>query len=549
MSIKSLGLALWTNSTPRSSSISINRKSSSSSSISSTTIGFGLPSLEDPDPFGVKALELAGLEIREAGSSIRPSIDVFEYRPSPTSPVFRLSTQSLDLAISGGESRSESQRSSKRISKRSLFSLRSGQAINESSDLVRERTHSISEVSYSPWNGKHSRSESKSSLSEMRNITPYTIGPVLPPRGSSSACPVASLPPTLSLREFSPIFPVASPTIATFAIDGGIISGHVDTDHYPSRTVTPKSSTVYFPQTINETLEEESEDDIRDSDDEEDFIIEELSTSTAPVIPTILATPLAVKAKIVSIKRKGPPALPFKNPLRQGLSGPSTQDELSEDQDGISSACSLSPDKGVFDKVEDSPNPWSEDTSIQDNESVIHADLERDSLSISDHDVSDQSQDLDKKILDDVMETTPIASRSLFILPWTTQGAMRDAIRAGTMTESISPTDLTPVATAKFEPETPSTSDHKTSISGTTLASITSITISKSNSEQSLAGLIKQGLSAGPGEEDDNEDTTLDYYYKPDDLSDYEDDAPVSPTSLKELHYSTPGSFEPPLLQ
>ena len=51
--------------------------------------GFGLPPTEDdPDPFGVHALEQEGMEIREAGTKSRPSLEAFEYRPSPASPIF-----------------------------------------------------------------------------------------------------------------------------------------------------------------------------------------------------------------------------------------------------------------------------------------------------------------------------------------------------------------------------------------------------------------------------------------------------------------------------
>ncbi|KAL6718648.1 hypothetical protein ACLMJK_002882 [Lecanora helva] len=51
--------------------------------------GFGLPpSEDDPDPFGVHALEEQGMEIREAGTKSRPSIEAFEYKPSPQSPIF-----------------------------------------------------------------------------------------------------------------------------------------------------------------------------------------------------------------------------------------------------------------------------------------------------------------------------------------------------------------------------------------------------------------------------------------------------------------------------
>lgn len=53
-----------------------------------TPAGFGLPAEDDPDPFGVKALEQEGMEIKEAGTRTRPSMDAFEYKPSPSSPIF-----------------------------------------------------------------------------------------------------------------------------------------------------------------------------------------------------------------------------------------------------------------------------------------------------------------------------------------------------------------------------------------------------------------------------------------------------------------------------
>ncbi|KAI9812724.1 MAG: hypothetical protein M1827_004480 [Pycnora praestabilis] len=71
---------------------------------------FGIPDKEDPDPYGVHALEKEGLEIREAGTRSRPSSEQFEYRPSPTSPIFNTFTRrSLD---SHNDSRKGSWRSS-----------------------------------------------------------------------------------------------------------------------------------------------------------------------------------------------------------------------------------------------------------------------------------------------------------------------------------------------------------------------------------------------------------------------------------------------------
>ncbi|KUI68812.1 SH3 domain-containing YSC84-like protein 1 [Cytospora mali] len=66
----------------------IDISSSRLSLLSPAKPAFGVPDVEDPDPFGVKALEMAGLEIREAGTRHRPPSSQFEYNPSPTSPFF-----------------------------------------------------------------------------------------------------------------------------------------------------------------------------------------------------------------------------------------------------------------------------------------------------------------------------------------------------------------------------------------------------------------------------------------------------------------------------
>ncbi|XDG06609.1 hypothetical protein ABKA04_006224 [Annulohypoxylon sp. FPYF3050] len=62
---------------------------------------FGMPDFDDPDPFGVLALEMAGMGIREAGTRLRPDSTQFEYNPSPTSPFFpRAGRQSVDTFLS-----------------------------------------------------------------------------------------------------------------------------------------------------------------------------------------------------------------------------------------------------------------------------------------------------------------------------------------------------------------------------------------------------------------------------------------------------------------
>lgn len=59
--------------------------------------GFGIPASDDPDPYGVRALEEQGLFIREAGTHNRPAHEVFEFRPSPSSPIYNsFVRQSID---------------------------------------------------------------------------------------------------------------------------------------------------------------------------------------------------------------------------------------------------------------------------------------------------------------------------------------------------------------------------------------------------------------------------------------------------------------------
>ncbi|PTB70587.1 hypothetical protein BBK36DRAFT_1108742 [Trichoderma citrinoviride] len=73
-----------------------------SSPHTSSHTSFGIPQADDPDPFGVLALEMAGLEIREAGSRIRPTSSLFDINQAPMSPVAasKFSRQSMDTFVS-----------------------------------------------------------------------------------------------------------------------------------------------------------------------------------------------------------------------------------------------------------------------------------------------------------------------------------------------------------------------------------------------------------------------------------------------------------------
>lgn len=70
---------------------------------------FGVPDKEDPDPYGVLALEKEGMGVVEAGTKERASWQQFSFKPAPTSPIH-------DLYSRSGADRQGSRRSSWRAS-------------------------------------------------------------------------------------------------------------------------------------------------------------------------------------------------------------------------------------------------------------------------------------------------------------------------------------------------------------------------------------------------------------------------------------------------
>ena len=72
---------------------------------------FGVPKIDDPDPYGVLALEKEGMSLKEAGTQKRASWEQFSFNPSPTSPIYNVYRQSQDMSA-----RSASRRNSWRSS-------------------------------------------------------------------------------------------------------------------------------------------------------------------------------------------------------------------------------------------------------------------------------------------------------------------------------------------------------------------------------------------------------------------------------------------------
>ncbi|KAJ4389692.1 hypothetical protein N0V93_007164 [Gnomoniopsis smithogilvyi] len=174
------------------------------SPLSPGTPAFGVPDNEDVDPFGVKALEMAGLEIREAGTNLRPSSSQFEYNPNPTSPLFSHFShrQSVDTYRTQSNSNRASAMSSR--SNRTTFS-RMTDAFTQTSIDTRVTTPSSEdghdwtsvdrlpvvmepvEVDYTQvddsaikrWSQEHQEEESKTADEVVGEATDANVEPIL----------------------------------------------------------------------------------------------------------------------------------------------------------------------------------------------------------------------------------------------------------------------------------------------------------------------------------------------------------------------------------
>ncbi|KAK4986699.1 hypothetical protein LTR50_005144 [Elasticomyces elasticus] len=82
---------------------------------------FGVPDKEDPDPYGVLALEKEGMGIREAGTHKRASWEDFTFHPAPSSPIYSTYSKRLSQDRDSRSTHSVSRRSSWRTSTQSYL--------------------------------------------------------------------------------------------------------------------------------------------------------------------------------------------------------------------------------------------------------------------------------------------------------------------------------------------------------------------------------------------------------------------------------------------
>jgi lipid-binding SYLF domain-containing protein len=245
---------------------------------------FGIPDAVDPDPYGVLALQEAGLEIREAGTHSRPTSEQFEFKPSPTSPIYNTFRNSTF--------RRSTDRSSYAGSRRSSW-----------------RTSTISGVlDQAPRTSTVDMSTQTDDLPPPPPTVKKTP-PALPPRTSVARTPtppIAEVPETRVEQATPPRAKgadkqteEATPT-ATKKMDSAVES---------KSNGSPRNSTATAD--VNDDDSSSDEEEGEDDEFEEEPVVYEVHQAAAPQ---------AIHARVVQVAKPVAPALPVRNPFRNRVS-------------------------------------------------------------------------------------------------------------------------------------------------------------------------------------------------------------------------------------
>ncbi|TGJ77580.1 hypothetical protein E0Z10_g10691 [Xylaria hypoxylon] len=279
-------------------------------------LSFGVPTTTDPDPFGVLALEMAGVGIREAGTHLRPESSQFDYHPSPTSPVFpKVKRASVDTAVS------RSNRGSY-MSNRTVGTEKSQttDACTQTFSATPETTPTHSQSQSEDGHQQHSSDEVQEAKAPVEvDYTKIDIS---------------------SLRMLSN-FPDLEETIPEASLDNTSTSMSINTEEKGKNEAKEKkvglrspilaignenedyaddeedeNSSIYGPE--DDDTENDGESDYDDeSDEEEEAVVFEVATAAAPTRVAIVSTQvMQAKGAVVNIPKRVPPPLPLRSPAR-----------------------------------------------------------------------------------------------------------------------------------------------------------------------------------------------------------------------------------------
>ncbi|KAH8735912.1 hypothetical protein BGZ61DRAFT_339357 [Ilyonectria robusta] len=263
---------------------------------------FGIPSVDDPDPFGVLALEMAGLEIREAGSRLRPTSSQFDFNPVPASPAFsKFNRQSMDTYAT----------------KSNRGSFMSARTVKSQMTDAGTQTEVGTTPETTPSPGRSEDGYGRCSPTQIPEVTEeeeevdYTKVDLTPLRNISGPHSPVSVTSEGSTAVEHDTLKNDVPKHDTLEVDQGLSTD--DTD---------KASSIYDNDDNDETsrdAENDEELDDSDDDDEEPVVFEVAAVQPART-QAVASRVVQVKGNMVTIPKRIPPPLPMRSPARTSRS-------------------------------------------------------------------------------------------------------------------------------------------------------------------------------------------------------------------------------------
>ncbi|KAH7206149.1 hypothetical protein DER44DRAFT_865588 [Fusarium oxysporum] len=272
-----------------------------SSTPASPRTAFGIPNVDDPDPFGVLALEMAGLEIREAGSRLRPTSSQFDFNPAPTSPAFsKFNRQSIDTFVSRSNRNSY-------MSSRTVKSQMTDAGTQTDVGTTPETT---------PSPGQSEDGFDRSTRTQIPEVTEeeeevdYTKVDLTPIRHLSGA---------------------HTPLSATS--HGSTTAVEQDTLKVEPRDDTDKASSNYDSDKDDKSSrktdnEGDSESEVEEDEEEEPVVFEVAAVQPART-QAVASRMIHAKGNMVTIGKRIPPPLPMRSPARTSRSSKSEIGDVS----------------------------------------------------------------------------------------------------------------------------------------------------------------------------------------------------------------------------
>lgn len=263
--------------------------------ISPTKSAFGLPDVDDPDPFGIIALEMAGLEIREAGAKNRASSTTLDYGPSPASPLSITSHRhSIDTFLSH--------------SNRGSYMSSRTQATTVTDAFTQTDAGESTRTSPNPSQGdlkKHNSPKPESVAEELE--VDYTKVDLTPLESLMYTEAKVSLPPVVNIAQNTTTDEAEPKMLEVLQLPRPKSTHTID-----------DAALIMLPDD-----EQERDGDADDEDDESDYeepIIYEVATTAQPTRAVIMATQatqvISAKGALVTIPKRAVPSLPARNPAR-----------------------------------------------------------------------------------------------------------------------------------------------------------------------------------------------------------------------------------------